>query len=47
MKMFKCPICHDEHEIDEYGWVQTCIGYFDLNNIEHKIEKWLEKIFKR
>ena len=45
-KNFKCPLCHEEHEIDEYGWVQSCIGYIELGSMIGEIEKWLEKRFK-
>jgi hypothetical protein len=43
MKTYKCPMCHDEHEIDKYGWVQSCIGYFELGNMINEIEKWLNE----
>ncbi len=47
MKTFKCPICHEEHKIDQYGWVQSCIGYFELGNMIFEIEKWVnEKLAK-
>lgn len=41
LKKWKCPICHEEHEIDKYGWVQSCIGYIELENMIYEIEKWL------
>ena len=46
MTNFECPICNGLHEIDEYDWVQTCIGYFWLGNMENEIKKWLEKYKK-
>lgn len=46
MKKYKCPLCHEEHEIDEYGWVQSCIGYFELGEMINKIEEWVKKRFK-
>ena len=45
-KKYKCPWCHQEHEIDKYGWVQSCFGYFDLNNIEYEYEKFVERMAK-
>lgn len=43
----KCSLCHANHYIDKWGWVQSCIGYFDLNNLKYEMEKWNEKINKR
>ena len=37
-----CPVCNELHEIDKYGWVQTCIGYFDILNFDYEITKWME-----
>ena len=46
-KKYKCPLCLEEHEIDEYGWIQSCIGYFELGSMIGEIEKWLgERITK-
>ena len=42
LKVWACPICHEEHEIDSTGWVQSCIGYIELGNMIRKIAEWLE-----
>jgi hypothetical protein len=47
MKKYKCPMCHAEHDIDKYGWVQSCIGYIELGNMIHKIEEWLNEKLSR
>jgi len=36
----RCSICNGIHHIDKWGWVQTCIGYFELNNLKYEVEKW-------
>lgn len=46
LKVWKCPMCHDEHEIDKYGWIQSCIGYIELGNMINEIEKWLSERLK-
>ena len=43
MKVWACPMCHEEHEIDQYGWVQSCIGYIELGMMIDEITKWLAK----
>ena len=47
LKTTICPICNNEHKIDKYGFVDSCIGYFDMNNFAYEIEKWLEKKVKK
>ena len=37
-----CPICNGLHDIDKYGWVDSCIGYYDLINIEYQQNKWVK-----
>lgn len=46
-KKYKCPLCHEEHEIDDTGWVQSCIGYFELGEMIGEIEKWVNKKFEK
>lgn len=29
-KIYKCQWCHEEHESDSTGWIQTCKGYFPV-----------------
>ena len=36
----KCGICGEKHIIDKYGWVESCIGYFDLINIKYQEREW-------
>ena len=43
-KKTKCPICYEEHEIDQYGWIQSCIGYFDLGNFIFEVDEYLRKL---
>jgi len=43
MKNIECPLCGEKHEVDNTGWVQSCIGYFDLDNFDWEIEKWLKE----
>lgn len=33
----RCPICFDEHDIDKYGWIQSCIGYMELGEFINKV----------
>ena len=41
-KKFKCPVCHEEHEIDKYGWIQcNTLGYIELGNFIYEMETWL------
>ena len=40
-------MCHEEHEIDSTGWVQSCIGYFELGSMIGEIEKWLANRLKK
>ena len=42
-KTFKCPLCGEHHKIDGYNFVDSCIGYFDIETIEYEIIKYLEK----
>lgn len=42
-----CPICNKEHVIDKYDFVDSCIGYFDMNNFAYEIEKWLKERMKK
>ena len=30
----KCQLCYDKHEIDRYGWVESCRGYMNLSDLE-------------
>lgn len=36
-------MCHAQHEIDKYGWIQTCFGYFELANVIYEFEKWVKE----
>ena len=40
IKTYKCRICGEEHPIDKYDWVESCIGYYDLINIKYQEEEW-------
>ena len=47
MKTFKCPMCHEEHEIDKYGWIQcNTLGYIELGSFIYVMEKHLEERLK-
>ena len=42
-KKIDCRVCSENHEIDKYGWVQSCIGYFESGNLEYEITKYLKR----
>ena len=47
LKTTRCPICNNDHKIDKYNFVDSCIGYFDMDSFAFEIEKWLEKRLKK
>lgn len=35
-------MCHEEHEIDKYGWIQcNILGYIELGNFIYEMEMWI------
>ena len=42
-KTYKCPLCNGEHEIDQYDFVDSCIGYFWMDNMAYHIIEWGKK----
>lgn len=47
LKTTICPVCNNEHKIDKYNFVDSCIGYFDMGNFAYEIEQWLKKMVKK
>ena len=47
LKTTRCPICNNDHKIDKYDFVDSCIGYFDMNSFAYEIEQWLKKMVKK
>ncbi len=42
MEKFRCTMCHEEHDIDKYGWIQcSVLGYIDLESFIFEMEKWV------
>ena len=37
MKKIDCEMCGDQHIIDKYNWVHSCVGYYQLDDYEHDI----------
>jgi len=37
-----CQVCGGSHNVDKYGWVQSCIGYFELGEMNNEINKYLK-----
>lgn len=37
----KCPICGDQHEIDKYDYIYSCIGYIWIENWKYKVNRYM------
>ena len=42
-KKYSCPICHEEHEIDKYNFIDSCIGYMWLLEFPFKVKEYEQK----
>ena len=40
-KTHKCGVCGNSHGIDKYDYVESCIGYFWIENIKFKEDEYL------
>ncbi len=43
MSKIDCKVCGGSHDVDNYGWVHSCIGYYQLADVDNEINKYLEK----
>ena len=37
-----CPLCGEHHTIDKYDWIDSCIGYYWIENFKEEVRKKLE-----
>lgn len=39
----ECPLCGDNHPVDEYDFVNSCIGYFWVEEFKIKVIEYFGK----